>query len=123
MPSLSTLWYRLVHIPSARWHAFLEWLAAQGIAQERAQRAAQGEPTSAGLVLVDGTGAGYDMPFYQRLWRGEQNRKFLPASRAGTKGRFRNLPLHQLRKQRLELGEAGAHAFDIVDDRFPCVGD
>ncbi|MGQ9657723.1 MAG: hypothetical protein ACUVV1_07455 [Fimbriimonadales bacterium] len=75
LPSLSTLWYRLVHIPPARWHAFLVWLVVQGIAQERAQRAAQGEPTSVGLVLVDGTGVGYDMPFYQRLWRGEQIRQ------------------------------------------------
>lgn len=70
LPSLSTLWYRLVHIPEARWHAFLTWLAEQGIAQERAQRA--GSASAPPLVLVDGTGVDYNMLFYQRLGRGAQ---------------------------------------------------
>lgn len=52
----------------------------------------------------------------------------LTAPQAGKepKKRFSNalvLSLHQLRQQRLELGEAGAHALDIVDDRFARVGD
>ncbi len=42
----------------ARWHAFLVWLAAQGIARERAY-----EMLEAPRVLVDGTGVGSNTPF------------------------------------------------------------
>lgn len=46
----------------ARWHAFLVWLAAQGIARERAY-----EMLEAPRVLVDGTGVGSNTPFDARI--------------------------------------------------------
>jgi hypothetical protein len=72
LPALGTLWYRLAQITDARWHAFLAWLAAQGIGRERAGVAA---PPETPLVLVDGTGVGYNTPFYARYRRGAEIRR------------------------------------------------
>jgi hypothetical protein len=70
LPALGTLLYRLQTIPDERWHALLHWLAAQGIAREVA-----GVPFEVPVVLVDGTGVGFDTPFYAQFRRGSEIRR------------------------------------------------
>jgi len=45
------------------WQEFLEWLAQKSTDQEEIK-----------ALLVDGTGWGYGLPFYQRVKRGEPPR-------------------------------------------------
>ncbi|MGQ9901005.1 MAG: transposase [Fimbriimonadales bacterium] len=73
MPALGTLCYRFGRIPEARWHAFLEWLAVQGIALEQVAGASVSQEPP--LVFVDGTGVGYATPFYAQFYRGAQIRR------------------------------------------------
>jgi len=70
VPALGTLLYRLQTIPDARGHALLHWLAAQGIAQEVA-----GVSLDAPVVLVDGTGVGFDSPLCAQFRRGSEIRR------------------------------------------------
>jgi hypothetical protein len=65
LPALGTLLYRLQTLPEARWHALLTWLAKQGIALEQPAQSLE-KP----LVLVDGTGWGFDTPYYAQYRRG-----------------------------------------------------
>jgi hypothetical protein len=62
---LGTLLYRLKTLSDERWHALLSWLAAQGIAQE-----IPSAPFPTPVVLVDGTGVGFNTPFYAQFRRG-----------------------------------------------------
>jgi hypothetical protein len=64
---LGTLLYRLPTLPEARWHERLTWLAAQGIALEPPAKSLE-KP----LVLVDGTGWGFDTPYYAPYRRGRR---------------------------------------------------
>ena len=52
-------------LPEARWHELLTWLAKQGIAIEQLA-----QPSEKPLVLVDGTGWGFDTPYYAQYRRG-----------------------------------------------------
>ena len=70
LPALGTLMYRLQTIPDARGHALLHGLAAQGIAREVA-----GVSFEVPVVLVDGTGVGFDTPFYAQFRRGSEIRR------------------------------------------------
>ena len=70
LPALGTLLYRLQTIPDARWHALLHWLAAQGIAREVVE-----VPFEVPVVFVDGTGVGFDTPFYAQFRRGSEIRR------------------------------------------------
>jgi hypothetical protein len=70
LPALGTLLYRLQTIPEARWHALLHWLAAQGIAREVVE-----VPFEVPVVLVDGTGVGFDTPFCAQFRRGSEIRR------------------------------------------------
>ena len=70
MPALGTLLYRLQTIPDARWHALLNWLALQGIAREVVE-----VPFEVPVVLVDGTGVGFDTPFDAQFRRGSEIRR------------------------------------------------
>jgi len=70
LPALGTLLYRLQTIPDARGHALLHGLAAQGIAREVA-----GVSFDVPVVLVDGTGVGFDTPFYAQFRRGSEIRR------------------------------------------------
>jgi hypothetical protein len=65
LPALGTWLYRLQTLPEARWHALLTWLAEQGIALEQPAK-----PSEKPLVLVDGTGWGFDTPYYAQYRRG-----------------------------------------------------
>jgi hypothetical protein len=65
LPALGTLLYRLQTLPEARWHELLTWLAKQGIALEQPAK-----PSEKPLVLVDGTGWGFDTPYYAQYRRG-----------------------------------------------------
>jgi hypothetical protein len=65
LPALGTLLYRLQTIPNARWHALLHWLASQGIAREVVE-----VPFEVPVVFVDGTGVGFNTPFYAQFRRG-----------------------------------------------------
>jgi hypothetical protein len=70
LPALGTLLYRFQTLPEARWHELLTWLAEQGIRLEQPAK-----PLEKPLVLVDGTGWGYDTPFYAQHRRGAEIRK------------------------------------------------
>jgi hypothetical protein len=70
LPALGTLMYRLQTIPDERWHALLHGLAAQGIAREVVE-----VPFEVPVVLVDGTGVGFDTPFYAQFRRGSEIRR------------------------------------------------
>jgi hypothetical protein len=65
LPALDTLLSRLPTLPKARWHEQLTGLAAQGIALEPPAK-----PLEKPLVLVDGTGWGFDTPYYAPYRRG-----------------------------------------------------
>jgi hypothetical protein len=69
VPALGTLLYRLKTISDERWHALLSWLAAQGIAQETP------DAPLATPVVVDGTGVGFNTPFYAQFRRGAELRR------------------------------------------------
>ena len=73
MPALGTLLYRLQTIPDERWHALLHGLAAQGIAREVA-----GVSFEVPVVFVDGTGVGFDTPFYAQFRRGAEVGRIRP---------------------------------------------
>ena len=62
---MGTLLYRLQTITDERWHARLSWLAAQGIAHETPDA-----PLATPVVLVDGTGVGFNTPFDAPFRRG-----------------------------------------------------
>jgi len=64
MPDFSTLHYRVSTIEEELWQEFLEWLANKSTDQEEIK-----------ALLVDGTGWGYGLPFYQRAKRGQEIRK------------------------------------------------
>jgi hypothetical protein len=64
VPDFSTLHYRVSTIPEGLWQEFLEWLANKSITREEIK-----------VLLVDGTGWGYGLPFYQRAKRGQEIRK------------------------------------------------
>jgi hypothetical protein len=70
LPALGTWLYRLQTLPEARWHALLTWLAEQGIALEQPAKSLE-KP----LVLVDGTGWGFDTPYYAQYRRGAEIRQ------------------------------------------------
>jgi hypothetical protein len=70
LPALGTWLYRLQTLPEARWHALLTWLAEQGIALEPPAK-----PLEKPLVLVDGTGWGFDTPYYAQYRRGAEIRQ------------------------------------------------
>ena len=70
LPALGTLLYRLQTIPDERWHALLHGLAAQGIAREVA-----GVSFDVPVVLVDGTGVGFDTPFCAQFREGSEIRR------------------------------------------------
>jgi hypothetical protein len=70
LPALGTWLYRLQTLPEARWHALLTWLAEQGIALEQPAK-----PLEKPLVLVDGTGWGFDTPYYAQYRRGAEIRQ------------------------------------------------
>ncbi len=67
LPALGTLLYRFQTIPETRWHAFLTWLAEQGIARERVKKL-----LAKSLVLMDGTGWA---PYYAQYRRGAEIRQ------------------------------------------------
>jgi hypothetical protein len=69
LPALGTLLYRLQTLPEARWHELLTWLAAQGIALELPAKS-----LAKPLVLVEGTGWGFDTPYYAPYRRGAARR-------------------------------------------------
>ena len=73
MPALGTLLYRLQTIPNARGHALLHGLAAQGIAREVVE-----VPFEVPVVFVDGTGVGFDTPFYAQFRRGAEVGRIRP---------------------------------------------
>jgi hypothetical protein len=70
VPALGTLLYRLKTISDERWHARLSWLAAQGIAKEPPNA-----PLATPVVLVDGTGVGFNTPFDAPFRRGAELRR------------------------------------------------
>jgi len=70
VPALGTLLYRLKTISDERWHALLSWLAAQGIAKEPPNA-----PLATPVVLVDGTGVGFNTPFDAPFRRGAELRR------------------------------------------------
>jgi hypothetical protein len=70
VPAWGTLLYRLKTISDERWHALLSWLAAQGIAKEPPDA-----PLATPVVLVDGTGVGFNTPFYAQFRRGAELRR------------------------------------------------
>jgi hypothetical protein len=67
---LDTLLYRLPTLPEARWHERLTGLAAQGIALEPPAK-----PLEKPLGLVEGTGWGFDTPYYAPYRRGAARRQ------------------------------------------------
>ena len=73
LPALGTLMYRLKTIPDERWHALLHGLAAQGIAREVVE-----VPFEVPVVFVDGTGVGFDTPFYAQFRRGAEVGRIRP---------------------------------------------
>jgi hypothetical protein len=70
VPALGTLLYRLKTISDERWHARLSWLAAQGIAHKTPDA-----PLATPVVLVDGTGVGFNTPFDAQFRRGAELRR------------------------------------------------
>jgi hypothetical protein len=71
LPSLSTFAYRKGRLGEERLEQLVQWLAQQGIVLEQEQL-----PLCVPrLAIVDGTGVGYDTPFYQRYRRGKEIRR------------------------------------------------
>ncbi len=64
VPDFSTLHYRVSTIPEGLWQGFLKWLAEKSTDLEEIK-----------VLLVDGTGWGYGLSFYQRVKRGQEIRK------------------------------------------------
>jgi len=69
LPALGTRLYRFETLPQTRWHAFWTGLAEQGIWQAGAK------PLEKPLVLGEGTGWGYNTPYYAPYRRGAEIRK------------------------------------------------
>jgi hypothetical protein len=78
---LGTLLYRLKTLSDERWHALLSWLAAQGIAQE-----IPSAPFPTPVVFVDGTGVGFNTPFYAQFRRGGRDTAHSLAPEGGGAG-------------------------------------
>jgi len=70
VPALGTLLYRLQTLADERWHALLSGLAAQGIAHKTPDA-----PFPTPVVFVDGTGVGFNTPFYAQFRRGAEIRR------------------------------------------------
>ena len=70
VPALGTLLYRLQTLADERWHALLSGLAAQGIAHKTPNA-----PFPTPVVFVDGTGVGFNTPFYAQFRRGAEIRR------------------------------------------------
>jgi hypothetical protein len=67
---LGTLPHCLQTITDERRHTLLSWLAAQGIAHETPDA-----PFPTPVVFVDGTGVGFNTPFYAQFRRGAEIRR------------------------------------------------
>lgn len=75
IPSLNNTFYRLKSLPEERLHKFLKWLAHKGIQIEREKNKERGEGKKEPYAMVDGTGVGYNTPFYLRNKRGQEIKK------------------------------------------------
>jgi hypothetical protein len=64
VPDFSTLHYRVRRLPQERWEEFNRWLAQRALAGD--------EPE---LLLVDGTGWGFGLPYWACWRRGEELRR------------------------------------------------
>ena len=67
VPDFSTLHYRVRRLPQERWEEFNRWLAQRALAWD--------EPE---LLLVDGTGWGFGLPYWA-CWRRVEELRRLPS--------------------------------------------
>ena len=74
IPSLHDTFYRLKHFPEERLQHFLRWFAEKGIKLEHKAREELEKRGEEAYAMVDGTGVGYNKPFYLRNKRGSEIR-------------------------------------------------
>jgi hypothetical protein len=87
LPALGTLLYRFQTLPEARWHELLTWLAERGIALEQPAK-----PLEKPLVLVDGTGWGYDTNRVSRVHALPPSVRFPPLREGNRVGHALSVP-------------------------------